>query len=159
MVFNSIMPDMNNGDGEVDTSKRKAPNVDFPIERYAPFGDLAETFMKQGWKPELWNNEFTDYRPVYGMLNSVELGNGKKGYISVRGGNTNGVFSLMIKDDKGNVVGQPILQNVGAKDILDYFTNAGGKKYSPGSSVIAQRVNQIQQQQQPQPGGTMTSIY
>lgn len=102
---------------KVKTTTVKAP------DRYAPFGELADTFKGQGWIPERYNNEFTEYRPNYGLLNSVDLGAGNKGYFSIRGGNTNGVFDLFIKDANGNTVGHPLLTGVNAKQVNDYFTN------------------------------------
>jgi len=114
------------------------------VDRYTPFGDMAETFKGQGWIPERWNDEVTEYKSGYGLLNSVELPSGK-GYISIRGGNTNGVFDILIKDAKGNVV-QPILRGANVRQVNDYFTNYNAQNNYGGQmgSVINQRANQIQ---------------
>lgn len=112
------------------------------IDRYAPFGDLSETFKAEGWVPERWNDEVTEYKPSYGLLKSLPNG----GYLSIRGGNKNGVFHILMKDKNGNVVGQPLLQNANAKQVNDYFTNYNAQNNygQPIGSVINQRANQIQ---------------
>lgn len=131
------------GSGEEDKSKTtavKSPN------RYAPFGELAETFKGEGWIPEGWNNEYTEYKPTYGLLNSIDDGKGGKGYFSIKIGNKNGVADLIMKDAQGNIIGQPLLQGVTANQINDYFTNTKSKDDygNVKGGNINQRSNAIQ---------------
>lgn len=143
MLYDNLLPDTGGGDKKY---------YDYPIERYTPFGNFAETFKKQGWIPESWNNDFTEYKPQYGLLSSVEIPNQKdKGYISIKGGK-NGVFDLNIKDGSGKVL-NTIMKGVGANDINNYFTKTQGEY---GGSVVNQRVNQIASNQQ---GGVYAGIF
>jgi hypothetical protein len=120
-----------------------------PIERYAPFGDMAQSFQQQGFYPT--STSGTEFRPQYGLFASVPLNDGKgtNGYVAVDH-NGGGKFSLSIKDPNGKVV-KNILNNVGAKDVNNYFTNTNsqdqyGNFQQP--SPIMQRVNQIAAAQQ-----------
>ena len=152
--MNSLMPMLSdalpNVGGELESGAGKT-RVDFPIERYAPFGELAETFKGQGWQPERWNSEFTEYKPGYGLLNSIETNDGKggKGYFSIKVGNKNGVADLIMKDREGNMIGKPLLQGVNVKQINDYFTNYSQAKDNYGNPIgsnVNQRSNTIQRE-------------
>jgi hypothetical protein len=111
------------------------------VDRYSSFGDLADTFKQQGWQPERWNNDFTDFRSKYGLLNDVVLPEEKdKGYISIRG-NKNGMFDLVVKKSNGEDYREAIAKGLNAQQVNDYFTHYADKNNAP--SVINQRTNQL----------------
>lgn len=114
------------------------------VDRFLPFGGMAETFKAQGWIPESWDDATTEYRSKYGLLNKVQLPNNKQGYLSIKGGNKNGIFDLVIKDEKGKPI-QTLLKSVPPQAINDYFvsTNAQDNYGNQMGSVINQRANQI----------------
>lgn len=71
---------------------------------YAPFGQYAKMFKDEGWYPEMSYNGVTVYRSNFqGPHNQVMLNGKPTGHIAFLG-NSNGKFSVVIRDDKGNIV-------------------------------------------------------
>lgn len=154
MLFDNLLPSI--GDDNNNKSNNSIANRT-PIEKYAPFGDMAQSFQSQGWYPTSFHG--TEFRPQYGFFSDVPLRNGKgRGYVAIdhSGG---GLFDLSIKDKDGKVV-ENIIKGASPKDVNTYLTNYGNQQ-SQGNynsaSPIMQRVQQIMGQQ-PQ-GGTMASIF
>lgn len=114
------------------------------VDRFSPFGELSQTFKSQGWLPETWNDESTEYRSRYGLLNKVQLPGNQQGYLSIKAGNKNGIFDLVIKDAKGKPI-QTLLKGTSAQAINNYFTNTNSTDNYGNQigSVINQRANQI----------------
>jgi hypothetical protein len=153
MLYDNLLPV---GDDNVKSNNSIASRM--PIEKYAPFGDLAQTFQQGGWYPTSFHG--TEFKPQYGLFSDVPLRDGKgRGYVAIDHSG-NGLFDLSIKDKDGKVV-ENIIKGANPKDIHTYLTNYGNQQ-SQGNyntaSPIAQRVNQIAQQQ-PMQGGTMASIF
>lgn len=141
-MLNNLLGDLfDNGDDKL---------PDFPIRHYSAFGNFAQDFKKQGWIPEHWNDEYTEYKPTYGLLKSIELNDGKgsKGYFSIKGGK-NGVFDINIKDSQGKFI-KNLKQGVSANDVNNYFTNSTDKDDYGNQigSVINQRVNDLKKTNQ-----------
>lgn len=151
MFYDNLLPNAEGGGGE----EKKAPSG-FPLEKYSAFGHLANTFKDQGWTPENWNNDYTEFRPRYGLLSSINLPNKEMGYLSIKGGNKNGVMDLNIKDKSGKVV-HTLLKGVDVNTINDYFTNTTHKNDygQPVGSMVNQRSNQIQSGN----GGMFNSLF
>lgn len=132
-----------NGDKDNNSIARRTP-----IERYAPFGNLAQQFQSQGWYPT--SSSGTEFRPQYGLFSTVPLNDGKgtMGYVAIDHAG-NGRLNLSIKDPSGKIV-RNIINGGSAGDVNTYFTQMGdqqsqGNYNSP--SPIAQRVAQIAQSQ------------
>jgi len=128
------------GEGDKDKKKveTKTTTVAPTVNRFAAWGNLSDVAPKQGWYPVRWDNETTEYRNAnQNLFNQVVLpGTNKRGYLSVTGGNKNGVFDLVVKDYKGNTI-QPLLQKVPASQIDMYFRNANSTVAGRANSVAA----------------------
>lgn len=123
---------------ETTTKTTKAPTVN----RFAAWGHLGDVAQQQGWYPTRWNDDVTEYKSAYGLLNSLPNG----GYISLVGGNKNGVFDIHMKDKNGNITGT-LLKGATPEQVQRYFTDTNMHKDNYGNpigSVINQRANQIQ---------------
>jgi hypothetical protein len=117
------------------TTSKPAPKMDM-VNRFRAWGNLGSEAEKQGWRPDSFNNETTTYINNYDSgLNRVQLPDGSLGHIAIQGGNNNGLFSIMIRDKKGNVV-KEINKGLNAKQVQDYLTSQ--------NSTIAQRQRSVE---------------
>jgi hypothetical protein len=109
------------------------------VDRFRAWGDLSKVAQGQGWQPTSWNADTTTFINNYDSgLNRVQLPDGSLGHIAIQGGNNNGLFSIMIRDKKGNVV-KEINKGLNAKQVQDYLTNQ--------NSTIAQRQRSVERGQ------------
>ena len=110
---------------------KTAPN------RYSAWGSLNQQAQQQGWQPVSWNNETTEYRNGYNnQFNQVVLPNNERGYISVVGGNKNGVMDVFIKDANGKVV-NTLLTGVRPEQVDAFFRSKTGTIQKRNDAIVA----------------------
>ena len=124
------------GGGEEDKKATTKTKVVVTPNRYSAWGELGINAEKEGWYPSGWNNETTEYRNKYdNRFNQVVLPNNQRGYISVIGGNKNGVMDVVIKDGNGVVLNK-LLQGVRPEQVDAYFRSKESTIQKRNDSIV-----------------------